>query len=82
MVEAHSCVEPQTVPRVLAVEGGVGAEAGGDVDPGTAGLGEAGAGGQDVLRLDPVRAVVVDPGMRTVHTVGAGLTHQARGRVP
>ena len=81
VVEADSGVEAETVQRVPAVEGDVAVLAGADVHSLAAGGREGGAGGQQVLGLEPGGAVVIYPGPVTLHTVGVPLTHQARRRV-
>ena len=81
VVEPDSRVQAETVQRVPAVEGDVAVLAGADVDSLAAGGREGGAGGQELVRLEPGGPVVIYPGPVTLHTVGVPLTHQARRRV-
>ena len=84
VVDPDCRVEPQTVPGVLAVQGGrlrLTPLRPGDLHRGAAGGGDVGAGGQQVGGLDPVRPIECQPGVETFHTVRGDLVSQAGGRV-
>ena len=83
VVDPHCRVETQTVPGVRAVQGHLGLAPlrGGDLQPGAAGGGDVGTGGQQVRGLHPVRPIEGQPGVGTVHTGGGHLISQASGRV-